>query len=460
MTDADGRQPGRRPGAEMSPEEAVALLRSDDVVVVGHVEPLTLLEEICRQGERLAGLTLYVWPLSQDSPYMSGDARERFRIRTLSPSLFRRYPGAERYVQYAPAHVSTLSRRWPRELGASVILLHLAAPDPDGRLSFGICADYSWSFQPDATRLVLAEANELMPCPRGEAQIPRSGIDAFVRSKRSIRYFVHDGSPSPEDRAIAEHVVELVPDGATLEVGVGSGGRAIWERLASKSDLGIHSGSLGAEALDLIESGAVTNRHHSRSPKSVAAMVTGTEETLWRAAECPNLHIVPSAFTHDVREISRIDRFVAINSCLEIDLFGQIYSERANGRWLGSIGGQADFMRGARYSHGGLSIIALRAASVDGRQSRIRGRAPSGSLVTVSHADVDFVVTEHGTADLRTRTLEERAQRLLSIAAPQHRDRLVEELEADRAAARLGAIHGRANNDSTVNTAEAKDGVI
>lgn len=423
-------QPGRsRRGAEMDVADAVGLIRPDDVVVVGHAEPLTLLDEICRQAERLEGLTLYVWPLTRNSPYMSADARRRFRIRTLSPTLFRRYPGSEESIEYAAAHVSALSQRWPQTLSAPVVLLHVAPEVAPGRFSFGICADYTWSFQFESSRLVLAEVNELMPCPPGEAEVERSSLDAVVRSQRPLQYFVHERSPAPEERTIAEHVAELVPDGATLEVGVGSGGRAIWQALAGKRELGIHTGSLGAEALDLIESGMV-GRGPRHAGGSIAAMVTGTEATLWRAGRCAGLHIKPSAFTHDVRELAKIDKFVAINSCLEVDLFGQIYSERANGRWLGSLGGQADFMRGARYSTGGMSIMALRATSRDGSQSRIRACAPPGGLVTISHSDVDFVITEYGISDLRTCTFAERARRLIGIAAPAHRERLQRELEA------------------------------
>jgi acyl-CoA hydrolase len=381
--------------------------------------------EILRQARRLSGVKLIVWPL--DSRHFEPLRGVLFDIATLAA-----ISGSRTDYRYIPATLSQMALRWPRDGTSFVVLMHLAATELESELSMGICADHTHSYLNGAARLIIGEVNQGMPSTRGPNRIPVGVLDMVVESDLPV-----DVLPPNEDvedhrvGAIARSVAELVPDGATIEIGVMSMADSILRGLAGKSDLGIHSGIVGEGLLDLIAGGIVTN---SRKPvnrgKTVAAILSGSASGLRRLAASSDIEVWPMSYTHDIRNISVLSDFVAINSCLQVDLIGQVYSESINGRLLGAVGGLADFATAASYAVGGKSIIATFATTTDGLTSKIVAVGRPGDAVTLTASGVDFVVTEYGVADLRGKSWAERGKELVRVAAPQFRDFLERGLRA------------------------------
>lgn len=314
------------------------------------------------------------------------------------------------------AHYSTLSRLFAeRRLPSDVGLVQVSPPGRDGLHSLGIGADYAVAAVLHS-RVLVAEVNCRMPVLPGTPGIPAERFAAVIESDRPLPV-VPEPVPDPVDRAIAAHVATLIDDGDTLQLGVGSLPTAITEALAGHTELGVHSGMITDGVLRLIAKGAVTG---SRKEIDTGIVVTGTamgSAELYAGLPGSPVEFRGAEYTHSPAVLARLGRLVAINAALEVDLTGQVGAEVAGGRYLGGIGGQADFS-GAAARTGGRSIIVLR--STAGGASTI---VPvlSGP-VTTARADVDVVVTEHGIAWLRGVPLPDRPARLAAIAAPEHRD--------------------------------------
>ncbi|GLL09457.1 acetyl-CoA hydrolase [Pseudonocardia halophobica] len=323
-----------------------------------------------------------------------------------------------RGLQVVPAHYSVLPRLFAeRILPGDVGLVQVAPPGPDGVCSLGIGVDYA----ADAvrhSRVLIGEINHRMPATVGTPGIPLERFAATVETDRPVPE-APDRAPDAVDGAIAARVAELVEDGDTVQMGVGALPTAIMDGLAGHRDLGFHSGMLTDGVLRLVEKGVLTGR---RKEIDEGLLVTGTAigsaELYARLGELPVV-FRPASYTHDPGVLARLRRLVAINSAIEVDLSGQVGSEVAGGRYLGGIGGQADFS-GAAVRTGARSVIALR--STAGGASTV---VPvlSGPVST-ARADVDVVVTEHGTAWLRGCPPADRGARLVAVAAPEHREDL------------------------------------
>lgn len=235
---------------------------------------------------------------------------------------------------------------------------------------------------------------------------------------------IGQAAPGPVERAIAGHVSGLVEDGATLQAGLGAIPEAVLDRLTDRRDLGVHSGAIGDAVARLTAGGGVTNARKSRDRGiTVAGLALGGRPVHELIHRNPAVQFRSTRYTHDVGVLSSIERFVALNSAVEVDLTGQVNAELAAGRYVGAVGGAADFLRGAARSRGGLPIVAL--PSLAGGRSRIVSRL-SGPVST-SRADAGLIVTEHGVADLRGQPLAQRIRRMIDIAAPQFRAALEQE---------------------------------
>lgn len=301
------------------------------------------------------------------------------------------------------------------ELAASppdCAMIMVSPPDEDGRCSFGTCVDFIadlWRHIP----LRVAHINPAMPRTRGDAGIPFDEITAYVEADQPLAA----ASDSPADEVtlrIAALVAEQVPDGATIQTGLGKLPGAVLRALCSHSGLAIHSGLIGDPVLDLLDSGAMRDR------PVVAGVAIGTDRLYARIGEAAFAFHPPSV-THDLRTLAGIEKFVAINSALEVDLFGQAYAELGPRGFMSGPGGASDFARGAKASPGGLRIVLLPSAA--GAGSRIV-MPPRPGPVSLGRMDIDLVVTEHGVADLRGGSHDARARALVAVAAPQFRDDL------------------------------------
>ncbi|TCK26347.1 acetyl-CoA hydrolase/transferase family protein [Pseudonocardia endophytica] len=328
-------------------------------------------------------------------------------------------------LDIVPAHYSALPSLFAeRLLPVDVGLVQVAPPGPDGVCSLGIGVDYVADALPHSG-ILIGEINTRMPAADAPG-IPLARFDATVETDRPLPQ-APDRAPDPVDRAIARRVAELVSDGDTLQLGVGSLPGAVLQELTGHRDLGLHSGMIGDGVLPLLESGVLTGARKEIDPgRVVAGTAVGSRELYDRIPELP-VSFRPASYTHAPGVLARFRRLVSVNSALQVDLQGQVGAESTGGRHIGGIGGQADFS-GAAARSGGLSIIALRSTTAGGTSTIVhRLDGP----VTTGRPDVDVVVTEHGVAWLRGAPSARRPARLAAVAAPGHRDALLRTDEED-----------------------------
>lgn len=322
-----------------------------------------------------------------------------------------------------PANISNLCDLIAsRRLRIDVVLVQVAGPDAAGNYNAGLGIECLREAM-ETARLVIAQVNPALPWTFGDTQVEPGLIDILVPAQHAL-FELPAREIGPVERAIAGHVARLVPDRATIELGIGLIPEAVTAALGKKRGLGVHSGALGDGLGALMRTGIVDNRHKEiDTGVSVATMLMGTRDLYRYADRNPAIAIRSLRHTHDALVLGHFRRFVAINSALEVDLTGQVNAETAQGSNIGLTGGQMDFVRAACRAPEGRSIIALPSTSRDRRHSRIVGRLPDG-VVTTPRADADCVVTEHGIAELRGRTLAERARALIRVADPAFRPEL------------------------------------
>jgi acetyl-CoA hydrolase len=329
-----------------------------------------------------------------------------------------------------PANVSALcdliAAGHPR---IDVVLLQVSGPDPAGNYNAGLGIECLREAMAGA-RLVVAQINPALPWTEGDTLIEKGLIDILVPASYPVLELPAPGI-GPVERAIGGHVASLIPDRATIELGIGRIPEAVTASLGKKRGLGIHSGSIGDGVADLMQAGIIDNRHKEIDEGvTVTLMLMGTRRLYAFAERNKLIEIRSPRYTHDALVLGNFRRFVAINSALEIDLTGQVNAETALGRSIGLTGGQMDFVRAANRAPEGRSIIALPSTSRERAHSRIVARLADG-VVTTPRAEADCVVTEHGIAELKGRTLAERARALTLIADPAFR------AELERASDRL-----------------------
>ncbi|MCP3721937.1 acetyl-CoA hydrolase [Paraburkholderia sp. CNPSo 3272] len=308
-----------------------------------------------------------------------------------------------------------------------VLMLQVAPADEAGRYSLSIAHEYLVPLI-DSARVVIAEVNAAAPWTYGERMLRADDFDALIHTERAPLEAPATQAGDTE-RRIAQYAASLIEDGSTIQFGLGALPEAIVAQLRDRRDLGVHSGTIGDAVVELIEAGVVTNARKSRDRGvSVAGTMMGTRKVYAHAHCNAQIQFRATAYTHDIDVLGSLDRFVAINSALEVDLTGQVNAEAAGGRYVGAVGGALDFMRGAARSHGGVAIVALASSTRHG--SRIVARL-SGPVST-PRSDVAVIVTEHGVADLRGLTLAQRTERMLAIAPPQWREQLAAQHHARR----------------------------
>jgi acyl-CoA hydrolase len=404
---------------ETSLADAVGRLQPGMRVLLppGCGEPVALVAEVCRQSERLPDLTLVGGIHLGDYPWARP---EHAALRSATWQMSPRLDDAARRgrVDFLPFRYFDLVRefagggRWAPDC----VFVHTAPPDGAGYLSLGVSVGVALPAARTAP-LVIAQVNPRMPRTRGNGALHRSQIDVWVEVDEPLFAY-----PPPEvggvERAIGRHVAEIVPDGATVQVGIGAIPQAVLEALADHRDLGLHSLLVDA-SVALVERGAVTNaRKRFHRGRMDVAEAMGTPRLFDFIRDNPRVNMESSAFVHDPQVTAAFDRFVAINSALEVDLTGQVTAETLGGRQVAGIGGHFDFTLGASRAAAGAAIVALPATGRGGTVSRIVDRLGTGAAVTSPRVVIDWVVTEHGAARLRGRSAKERAAALVAVAHP------------------------------------------
>jgi acetyl-CoA hydrolase len=310
-----------------------------------------------------------------------------------------------------------------RRLPIDVCFVLSSPPDRDGNVNLGPTVAVTHELL-GAARVAVLEVNPRVPAVRGSTTVPLSRFDAVVSADHAlVEAAPAKAEVSPVVAQICEHIAALVPDGATLQVGIGAIASAIPRFLGSRRNLGIHSGLISDPLLELMESGAVTGSSKEVDPGlAVAGELVGSARLYRSAAANPAVSLQPTAYLSAESVLGRFETFVSINSALEVDLAGQVNAEVQGGVTVGAIGGQVDFVRAAARAPHGRSVIALPSVTGKGR-SRIVAQLDGGT-VTTARSEVELVVTEYGVADLAGRSLSQRAAALIDVAHPDHRDAL------------------------------------
>jgi len=396
-------------------------IRPGDTVAWGQAcaEPLTLTEALAEQRKQLGGVRCFTGISSSTAVRPEHCDYLSFASYTAA--------GANRALVEAgdldilAAHYSDL----PGILHPDVVFLSLPPARPDGTFGLGLGADYVATLI-DSARVVIAEINDQVPDLSCGRRLSPAHIDVLVQVSRPPAEYPAVAPRDIED-TIAGHIAGLIPDGATIQLGIGSMPSAVALRLRSHRDLGVHSGMITDAIAELIEAGVVTGARKSVDQGLVVTgFLMGTRQLLTLAAADPAITLRDTRYTHDPAVLAAQHQLVAINSATEVDLTGQANTETAAGRYVGAVGGAVDFARGAARS-GGVPIIALPSTarhSTGRTASRVVARL-SGP-VTVSRADTGVIVTEYGIADLRGLTLAQRRERMIAIAHPDHRQKLAE----------------------------------
>lgn len=409
--------------------EALDEIHDGDVVVVptGVGEPPALLTALSDRRRDFRDVSVaQILPLGN---YGYFDPETVGHVRHLAYFL----SGASRagaqqgWVDTLASNFSEMPQLIRRGLTPVDLVFSVASPmDEHGYFALSLGTDYTMAAVERAKAVVL-EVNPNVPFTHGNCHVHVSKVSAVVENEAPLREV---GLPAigPVQQAIGRYVAELIEDGSTLQIGYGGIPDAVVMQLRHKRDLGIHTEMMGDGLLSLIECGAVTNRRKNQLPgKSIATFALGSRKLYQFMHRNPGFEMHPVDFTNDPWLAGRNDKLVSVNATLQIDLFGQCGSESLGPTLYSGTGGQTDFVRAANRSDGGKSFIVLPSTAKDGKISRIVPTLDPGTLVTTSKNDVNYVVSEYGVAQLRGKTMRERARALISIAHPDFRPWLEEE---------------------------------
>ncbi|HEY1278297.1 MAG TPA: acetyl-CoA hydrolase/transferase C-terminal domain-containing protein [Acidimicrobiales bacterium] len=395
---------------------------ADLIVPLANGEPMTLLDAIEYAAEGLDGVRIHQMHALHDRPYLHGKFGDRLHHVSYFLSHVTRPCFHDGTVDLVPNHFSEMRTILREQTRDPLVLAAASPPDRHGYFSLGVSADYVASFIGRA-RFFL-EANARMPRTFGRNQIHTSQVVGWVEADYPL-IEVPPTPPTDTDHAIATYVAERIPNGATIQTGIGATPNAILAALAEHRDLGVHTELLSDGVIDLVEQGVVTGvAKVINRTKTVATFALGTARLHDFMHENTACELWPVRYVNDPRVIAQESNFVSINATISVDLLGQCASETVAGSYYSSSGGQADFARGAMYSPGGQGFIVLHSTAKDGTVSRIVPQLAAGDVVTTLKNTVDKIVTEWGVAELRGRSIRERARGLIAVAHPDHRDRL------------------------------------
>jgi len=417
-----------------SPDQAVSSIKSGSTLVHGlaAAEPPALLQAIAdrlRAGE-LSDLTVHsLLPMENVSrTLLSPDLADCVRAFSWFVSKASRSAVSVGLNYYVPNHFHQVPRLMRENLDIDVTITTVSPMDRAGFFSFGTANDYTSTVARCCKRLIV-EVNKNMPRVFGDALLHISEVDAVVEHTTPLIEFKWPG-PRAEDDAIGKLVAELVPDGATLQLGFGGLPNVIAMKLVGRKDLGIHTEVFGPAMVELIRKGAVTGRRKNLHPmKNVFTVAEGTREMYRFMNDNPSMESYPVSYTNNPDVIAKNDNLVSINSIIQVDLLGQCNAEFLGGHEYSGAGGQLDYVRGAYNSRGGKSILAFYSTARKGQVSRVVSRLDSGTVITTPRMDVHYLVTEHGAVNLKGKSTRERALDIISIADPRFRDSLLREAE-------------------------------
>jgi 4-hydroxybutyrate CoA-transferase len=388
--------------------------------------PKQLVEGLIHRAPQLRRVELTHILTFAESPYARPEFQENIRVNALFIGSNVRRAVQEGRADFTPVFLSEIPSLFRTGiLPLNVAMISVTPPDEHGFCSFGVEVGTTKPAA-EAARIVIAEVNKQMPRTLGDSFIHVSQLDHIVEVDYPIPEAPQGGS-SAEHLQIGQNIAGLIPDGATLQMGIGSIPDAVLQCLGNHHDLGIHTELFSDGVIDLVEQGVITCSRKTFHPgKIVAGFLFGTHRLYDFVNNNPLIEMHPTDYVNDPFNIAQNARMVAINSALQIDLTGQVCADSVGAKMYSGAGGQVDFIRGAARAKGGLPIIACLSTARDGEVSRIVPTLYEGSGVVTTRNDVHWVVTEYGIAALHGKTLRQRAQSLIRIAHPKFRDELTQ----------------------------------
>ncbi|MCW5941484.1 MAG: acetyl-CoA hydrolase/transferase family protein [Fimbriimonadaceae bacterium] len=409
----------------VSAREAVQVVKSGDRVFVHGMAaaPKLLIEALTERAGELRNVELIHLHTEGDAPYSRPEHKDSFFVNNLFVGANVRKALDEGRADYVPVFLSEIPALFRKGvLPIDVAMIQVTPPDKHGFCSMGVSVDAALAAVQTA-KVVIAQLNPKMPRTHGHGIIHHSKFAAMVESDYELP--THAVAPPTEtEQQIGDLVADLIPDGATLQMGIGAIPNAVLLALKNHKKLGIHTEMFSDGVVELVEHGVVTNEMKTiERGKIIASFVSGSKRLYDFIDDNPSVALLDVAFVNDTAVIRRLPKMTAINSAIEIDFTGQVCADSIGERLFSGVGGQMDFVRGASLSEGGKPIFALPAVTNKGI-SRIVPHLKQGAGVVTTRAHMHFVVTEYGVADLYGKNLRQRATEMIKIAHPDHREEL------------------------------------
>lgn len=408
--------------------EAVNVIKDGNYVVFSHAAgiPQEIPQALMEQKEKFRNVHIYHMLSIGKGEYLTPDASEHFRHITNFVGGNSRQVIAENKADFFPCFFKDVPGLLGEIFPVDVAVIHVSLPDEEGYCSFGVACDYTKPAAEKAS-IIIAEVNDQMPYVGGDNKIHLSKIDYIIPCSNRLPEI-----PLPNitdiEKEIGRNCASLIEDGSTLQLGIGAIPDAVLLFLKDKKDLGIHTEMFSDGVVELVEAGVVNGKKKTLHPnKLVATFLMGTKRLYDFIDKNPDVEMYSVDYVNDPWTIAKNEKLISINSCIEVDLMGQVASETIGLKQFSGTGGQVDYVRGAALSKGGKSIMAMPSTAAKGKASRIVPFLAEGASVTTSRNDVDYVITEYGIAKLRGKTLKQRAEALIKIAHPDFRESLMVE---------------------------------
>ncbi len=415
----------------VSADKAAEKIKNNTRVVIGHAagEPKEVINAMVSNSHKYSNVEIVHMVGMGQGAYVKKENQCSFRHNAFFTGPATREAIAEGRADFTPCFFSEIPKLFREEyLKVDVAIIQVSMPDEYGFCSFGISNDYTKPAA-ECANIVIAEVNINMPRTFGDSFIHVKDIDYIVEVNYDL-IEIKPGIPGEIEKAIGRNCAEVIEDGSTLQLGIGTIPDAVLLFLNYKKDLGIHSEMISDGVIDLVQSGVINNKKKTlHKDKIIVSFLMGTKKVYDFANNNPMIETYSVDYVNDPYIISKNNNMVSINSCIEIDLMGQVAAESIGIKQFSGVGGQVDFIRGANMSRGGKSIIAMPSTAANGKVSRIVPFLQKGTAITTSRNDIHYVATEYGIAGLKGKSLRERARALINIAHPLFRPELIEEWE-------------------------------
>lgn len=414
----------------VSTEEAISHIKDGDKVVTsfGCGEPRAIARAMRKNYKNYHDVQIITMLLLGDTPWIDKEVKGHFSYNSFFASASNRQAIMDGDADFTTCYLSEIPMVLREHVKPRVTVMSVTPPDSNGYVSLGTNCDYIETTL-SYCELKIAQVNKYVPYTYGYTRKHISEFD----------YFVEYDEPLPEvptvpltdvERQIGKNCASLINDGDCLQLGIGGIPNAICEALKDKKDLGIHSEMVGDGVVDLIKSGVINNsKKNFHRNEILLGFAFGTKKLFDFMDKNTGIEMAPMDYVNDPYVISQNDNMVSVNSCIEVDLMGQVVSDTIGLNQFSGPGGQVDFVRGSTMSRGGRSIMAMPSSAKNGTISKIVPKLTDYSAVTTSRNEVNYVVTEYGVAQLKGRTMKERARALISIAHPSFREELCKEFE-------------------------------